>query len=89
MQNIEPYRPYIDLAVAEKLANGLFSNEDLELSSNIKKCLLTVLECDCHFEREKSPMLVALTRTAASLVACFEGKKKKILYPKIYESKCP
>jgi len=86
---MEPYRPYIDLAVAEKLADGFSSDENLELNSNIKKCLLTVLECDCHFEREKSPMLVALTRTAASLIACFEGKKKKILYPKIYESKCP
>ena len=84
---MEPYRPYVDLAVVEKLAEGLPINEDLELNPEIKKHLLTVLKCDCHFEREKSPMLVALTRTSASLIACLEGKKKKILYPKIYESK--
>jgi len=84
---MEPYRPYIDLAVVEILAEDLTGDENLGLNPKIKKCLLTVLECDCHFEREKSPMLVALTRTAASLVACFEGKKKKILYPKIYETK--
>jgi len=84
---MEPYRPYIDLAVVEILAEDSTGDENLELNPKIKKCLLTVLDSDCHFEREKSPMLVALTRTAASLVACFEGKKKKILYPKIYETK--
>jgi CRISPR-associated protein Cas1 len=81
---MEPYRPYVDLAVL-----SLLGDLSMELTSETKKHLLNILACDCYFEREKSPMLVALTRTTASLVACFEGKKKKILYPRIYEPKCP
>ena len=81
---MEPYRPYVDLAVF-----SLLGDLSMELTSETKKYLLNILACDCYFEREKSPMLVALTRTTASLVACFEGKKKKILYPRIYEPKCP
>ena len=80
---MEPYRPYVDLAVL-----SLLGNLSMELTSETKKYLLNILAYDCYFEREKSPMLVALTRTTASLVACFEGKKKKILYPRIYDSKC-
>ncbi len=81
---MEPYRPYVDVAVREILS----ANRSDELTPEIKKHLLGVLACDCHFEKEKSPMLVALTRTSASLVACFEGKKKKLLYPRIYETEC-
>ncbi|MDR1759185.1 MAG: type II CRISPR-associated endonuclease Cas1 [Fibrobacter sp.] len=81
---MEPYRPYVDMAVRE-----IFSaNRSNELTPEIKKHLLGILAFDCRFEKEKSPMLVALSRTSASLVACFEGKKKKLLYPRIYETEC-
>lgn len=82
---MEPYRPYIDQAVIKILAEK--QDQETELNSEIKKQLLGILAQDCYFEKEKSPMLVALSYTSASLIACFEGKKKKILYPKIYEPK--
>jgi len=84
---MEPYRPFVDLAVLELLQENEF--DDLqEINREIKQKLLQVLQCDCYFKTEKSPLLVALTRTTASLCACFEGKKRKILYPEIrYELK--
>jgi CRISPR-associated protein Cas1 len=32
---------------------------------------------------EKSPLMVALSTTTASLVRCFEGEDKKIAYPEL------
>jgi CRISPR-associated protein Cas1 len=79
---MEPYRPFVDLAVVELLEKH--SLEDcLEINKDIKQAMLSVLQCDCFFKQEKSPLLVALTRTTASLSACFEGKKRKISYPEI------
>jgi CRISPR-associated protein Cas1 len=32
---------------------------------------------------EKSPLMVAMQRTAASLAKCYAGEQRKILYPTI------
>jgi CRISPR-associated protein Cas1 len=84
---MEPYRPFVDLAVVELLEK--YSLEECqEINKGMKQSLLSVLQCDCFFKQEKSPLFVALSRTTASLSACFEGKKRKILYPEIkYEHK--
>ncbi|MDR0306713.1 MAG: type II CRISPR-associated endonuclease Cas1 [Chitinispirillales bacterium] len=79
---MEPFRPFVDLAVLEILQENSIDSLQ-EINRGIKQKLLLVLQCDCFFKKEKSPLLVALTRTTASLCACFEGKKRKILYPEI------
>jgi len=79
---MEPYRPFVDLAVIELLEKHSLENCE-EINQDTKQTLLSVLQYDCFFKQEKSPLFVALTRTSASLSACFEGKKRKILYPEI------
>jgi CRISPR-associated protein Cas1 len=57
--------------------NGRF----LELSPNMKKQLLAIPATDVKIKGEKSPLMVAVQKTTASLVKCFEGKTRKIDYP--------
>jgi len=37
-----------------------------------------------YFEDIKSPLMVALSRTASSLQQCYAGTNKKINYPKLW-----
>jgi len=78
---MEPYRPYIDYAAIEYMAQYGVPPE--MLNPGISRHFLTVLQADVYFEKERSPLLVALTRTTASLMACFQGKKRRILYPEL------
>jgi CRISPR-associated protein Cas1 len=34
---------------------------------------------------ERSPLLVALSQTTASIVRCFEGTAKEIIYPRTFD----
>jgi CRISPR-associated protein Cas1 len=44
---------------------------------------MLVLQQDIYFDKDRSPLMVGLTKTTASLSACFEGAKRKINYPTI------
>lgn len=75
---MEPYRPYVDRIVCEMVYHG----EDFrELTKEIKQRLLSIPAIDIMIDGESSPLMVGLQRTTASLVKCFEGEAKKILYP--------
>ena len=75
---MEPYRPFVDKIVLNIInLNGNF----LELTPSMKKELLTIPAMDVLINNEKSPLMVAVQKTTASLVKCFEGKQRKILYP--------
>lgn len=75
---MEPYRPFVDKIVLNIInLNGNF----LELTPSMKKELLTIPAMDVLLNNEKSPLMVAVQKTTASLVKCFEGKQRKILYP--------
>jgi CRISPR-associated protein Cas1 len=75
---MEPYRPFVDKSVVNIVRmNGKF----LELTPNMKKELLSVPAMDVRINDEKSPLMVAVQKTTASLAKCFEGKQRKILYP--------
>ena len=77
---MEPYRPYVDKIVLNIVnLNGNF----LELTPNMKKELLNIPAMDVIINNEKSPLMVAVQKTTASLVKCFEGKQRKILYPEL------
>lgn len=75
---MEPYRPYVD-AVVKKLyiLNGAHDG----IPGFIKKELLQVPAMDVLMDGRKSPLMNAVARTTASLAQCFEGDKRKILYP--------
>jgi CRISPR-associated protein Cas1 len=77
---MEPFRPLIDEKVFEIMQNF---NEQ-ELNTKIKSELLQVLTRTVYFKDEKSPLMVALQKTASSLQQCFMGKRKKIKYPQLW-----
>jgi len=75
---MEPYRPYIDKVVLNVIKeHGL--KEDL--TKEIKAMLLTIPAIDVIMFDEKSPLLIATQRTANSLVKCFNGEQRKLVYP--------
>ena len=75
---MEPYRPFVDKLVVNIInLNGKF----LELTPSMKKDLLNLPAMDVIINEEKSPLMVAVQKTTASLAKCFEGKQRKILYP--------
>jgi len=75
---MEPYRPFVDKIVCEISSNG---TEETELTPQIKKGLLEIATADITIDSQRSPLMVGLQRTTASLAKCFEGKSKKIIYP--------
>lgn len=77
---MEPYRPYVDNIVYTIVRNG----EDFyELSSSIKKQLLEIATVDVVIDNNKSPLMVGMQRTTASLAKCFSGELRKINYPEL------
>jgi CRISP-associated protein Cas1 len=75
---MEPYRPFVDRIVVEIVRmNGKF----LELTPDMKRQLLNIPAMDVKIKGEKSPLMVAVQKTTASLAKCFEGKIRKIDYP--------
>jgi CRISP-associated protein Cas1 len=75
---MEPYRPYVDVVVCKIIRmNGKF----LEMTPSMKKDLLEIPSMDVIIDGKKSPLMNAVSRTTASLVKCFEGDARKILYP--------
>lgn len=77
---MEPFRPLID----EKVFEIMQHYEEQELNTKIKAELLQVLTRTVYFKDEKSPLMVALQKTASSLQQCFMGSRKKIKYPKLW-----
>jgi CRISPR-associated protein Cas1 len=77
---MEPYRPYVDKIIIEMLNKHPLQNE---LNTDLKKDLLQIPAIDVSIDKEKSPLLVAVQRTTASLAKCFEGTQRKILYPEL------
>lgn len=75
---MEPYRPFVDDFVATFVEDG----EDFtELTPSIKKQLLSIPAMDITIENERSPLMVGLQRTTASLARCYAGESRKIIYP--------
>jgi CRISPR-associated protein Cas1 len=77
---MEPYRPYVD-ELAYKMVNEMGLTE--ELRKEHKKILLSIPVIDVVIDGEKSPLMLATQRTAVSLVKCFMGDQRKLLYPEI------
>jgi CRISPR-associated protein Cas1 len=84
---MEPYRPYVDKMVYHLLLqrndNATPLPTDLNLDKATKQVLLGIPAMDVLINDEKSPLLVAVQRTTASLVRCFEGSSRKINYPNL------
>jgi CRISPR-associated protein Cas1 len=76
---MEPYRPYVDKVVVDLVNN--YDNID-ELTIELKQELLKIPALDVVIDGNKSPLMIAMSRTTFSLYECYAGVSRKILYPK-------
>lgn len=75
---MEPFRPYVDSLILNLLEEiGLPE----ELTPAIKKKLLQIPVIDITIGGMKSPLMIGMQRTTASLAGCLSGNIRKILYP--------
>jgi CRISP-associated protein Cas1 len=77
---MEPFRPVVD----EKVYDLVQNYDEQELNTLLKSELLQLLTRTVYFKDEKSPLMVALQKTASSLQQCYAGDRKKIKYPKLW-----
>jgi CRISP-associated protein Cas1 len=77
---MEPFRPLVD----QKVYDIIQRYDEQELTTAIKAELLNILTATVYFKDEKSPLMVALQKTASSLQQCYTGQRKKIKYPKLW-----
>jgi CRISPR-associated protein Cas1 len=77
---MEPYRPYVDVMVL-----GLMKRYAPieELTREIKAELLSIATIDVDINKQNSPLMIATQQTTASLVKCFIGEARKIIYPEM------
>lgn len=75
---MEPYRPFVDRLVFEIV----LENENIdEITQPIKTRLLGIPVLDVMMNGQRSPLMVAVGLTTASLHQCFSGEVRKIKYP--------
>lgn len=75
---MEPYRPFVDKLVAEIVDSGIDTSQ---LTTEIKSKLLSIPVLDVVINGRRSPLMVAVATTTASLYKCYSGEIRKIAYP--------
>lgn len=75
---MEPYRPYVDKLVAEIVDSGA---DISSLTTELKGKLLTIPILDVVINGRRSPLMVGVGMTTASLYKCYSGEIRKIAYP--------
>lgn len=75
---MEPYRPYVDMLVYKMHSEGI-----AVLDKDAKARLLSILVIDVVIGGQRSPLMIAVGNTTASLYKCFAGESRKVSYPKI------
>lgn len=77
---MEPYRPFVD----DLVINIMQQYPDYsELTLSIKAALLTSPSLDVMLDGKRSPLMIAVGQTTASLAKCFNGELRKISYPEL------
>tara|TARA_R110002049_G_scaffold173520_1_gene340463 strand:- start:689 stop:1585 length:897 start_codon:yes stop_codon:yes gene_type:complete len=77
---MEPYRVYVDVLVNDIVQSGEFYEE---LNTALKTSLLQLPVMDVVIDGNKSPLMVAMSRTTNSLYECFAGVGRRVLYPEL------
>lgn len=76
--------PSYDIAANELPVYETIETKDksiYELSKEIKAKLLTIPVLDVMINNQRSPLMIAVGLTTASLAKCYLGESRKILYP--------
>lgn len=88
---MEPYRPFVDKLVVEIASqnDGFTSTETiavkLDLGKDIKSKLLSIPVLDVMINGQRSPLMIAVGITTASVAKCYLGEGRRILYPSFEE----
>ena len=77
---MEPYRPYVDLLVVQTMQQF---PDTLDLTTDLKRSLLTVPTLEVRIGGQRSPLMVAASQTTASLARCFSGESRRLTYPEM------
>ncbi|MEG2318606.1 MAG: type II CRISPR-associated endonuclease Cas1 [Rikenellaceae bacterium] len=75
---MEPYRPYVD-----KIVLQIYDSGSQELNKETKTELLSIPTLEVIINGERSPLMIAVGQTTASLYKCFNGEARKITYPEM------
>lgn len=75
---MEPYRPFVDNLVVGITKKGL---DITNLTTEIKQELLNIPVLDVIINGNRSPLMIAVGQTTASLAQCYSGKLRKVKYP--------
>ncbi len=75
---MEPYRPFVDKLIIDIRSK---MNIPEELTNDIKRELLAIPVLDVKIEGKRSPLMMAVAQTTASLAKCFIGEIRKIAFP--------
>lgn len=78
---MEPYRPYVDQLVLSIVSEC--EPDDMELTKEVKFKLLGIPTIEVTVNGKRSPLMVAVTQTTASLYKCFSGELRRIAYPEM------
>lgn len=78
---MEPYRPYVDELVYSLVKES--GGQEIDLTRKIKAKLLSIPTTDVVISGKRSPLMVAVSQTTASLYRCFSGELRRIAYPEI------
>ena len=75
---MEPYRPFVDKMICGIVAE----NRNIgEITQDTKLKLLNIPVLDVVIDDQRSPLMVAVGQTSASLYKCYEGSLRRIKYP--------
>ena len=76
---MEPYRPYVDELVFNLVKERGLPKDGL--TREWKAELLKIPVLDVVISGKRSPLMIAVTQTTASLYRCYCGESRKIVYP--------
>ena len=76
---MEPYRPFVDEMVFNLIKKKGLPEEGL--TKEWKAELLQIPVLDVVISGKRSPLMIAVAQTTASLYKCYSGEIRKIVYP--------
>ncbi len=78
---MEPYRPYVDMLVADMVEDG---HEAPDFLTNAhRQQLLTIPTLTVNMNGKQRPLMIAASETSASLARCFAGTQRKLVLPQM------
>lgn len=77
---MEPYRPYVDELVCQIVGSGMDCSL---LTKDLKTRMLAIPTLEVKMGGKRSPLMVAVAQTTASLYKCYTGELRRVAYPEM------